>query len=94
MNQSPLAVSDVHAAELRPGDGILRSTVTGGHREMVIDDIDMRYEAGQSMLLFTGSTYALDPGTDGGRISGPALGEDCWISPIDAKVWKVTRRGR
>lgn len=94
MNRLSLAVSDVHAAELRPGDGILRSTVSGGHRELVIDDIDMRSEAGQSMLLFTGSTYALDPAFAGERVHTRAIGEDCWIAPIDAKVSKVIRRAR
>lgn len=93
MNQTRLAVSSVHAAELRRGDGILRGAV-GGDREMVIDDIAMRSEGGHSLLLFTGSTYALDGSLAGQRKPGPAVNEDCWILAIDAKVCKLVRERR
>jgi hypothetical protein len=91
MNQSLFAVSNVHAAGLRPGDIILRGAVAGGDREMVIDDIAIRSEGGESVLLFTGLTYALDGSLSGQRVTSPAIGEDCWISPIDAKVIKIVR---
>ena len=55
----------VSATEIRIDDRIFRATKVGGDLMMLVHGLTFERRDGQSFLVFSGSTYALDPSAVG-----------------------------
>jgi hypothetical protein len=73
------AGSAVCAAELRPGDRIVRAGSVDARTEMLIDTVDMRAEADHWLLIVSGRV--------------PAGYDDTWLMPLESTVWRLAAAG-
>jgi hypothetical protein len=79
----------VRAAEVRRYDRIFRKTDAGGELMMLVHDLGFASRDGQSVMTYTGPTYALNPSKVGEQMTGSELGEDTWTIPLSGMVHKV-----
>lgn len=66
-----------------------RSTQLGGDLMMLVHGLTFERRDGQSLLVFSGPTYALDPSAVGEAITGAEMGEDSWTIPENGRLYKV-----